>query len=127
MRKLIVGLLLGACLLPRPARAHEHTQGGEFGLALAAAGANILYLPAKAIVATGGLFLGSITGVLTGGDAEAAYAVWVPAAGGTFFLTPQHVDGTVPIEFFGSDYADRPSTVRSYTDRNVAYDALYTR
>src|SRR5205823_14429438 len=83
-----------------------HSQAGEAGLAVGAAAANLLYLPAKTLVAIGGLGVGALTGLLTGGDIRAAYAVWVPAAGGTFMLTPAHFEGTRPIEFFGSDYAD---------------------
>ena len=100
-----------------------HSQAGEAGLAVGAAAANLLYLPAKTLVAIGGLGVGALTGLLTGGDIRAAYAVWVPAAGGTFMLTPAHFEGTRPIEFFGSDYADRPST--NARDTSIVYRSLY--
>src|SRR5438876_296179 len=92
-------------------------------VAAVAAAANLLYLPAKTLVAIGGLGVGALTGLLTGGDIRAAYAVWVPAAGGTFLLTPAHFEGTRPIEFFGSDYADRPST--NARDTSIVYRSLY--
>jgi hypothetical protein len=117
-----LGLVLATILQARPAGA-MHSQAGEAGLALGAAAANLIYLPAKTLVAVGGLGLGAFTGLLTGGDVRAAYALWVPSAGGTFVLTPAHFDGTRPIEFFGSDYADRPST--SKRDTSIAYRALY--
>ena len=117
-----LGLVLAAILQPQPARA-AHTQAGEAGLALSAAAANLVYVPVKTLVAVGGLGLGAFTGVLTGGDVRAAYALWVPAVGGTFLLTPAHLDGTRPIEFFGSDYTDRPST--NMRDTSIAYRALY--
>jgi len=115
-------LLLATVLQTRPAGA-VHSQAGEAGLAVGAAAANLVYLPVKSIVAMGGLGVGALTGLLTGGDKRAAYAVWVPTTGGTFLLTPANFDGTRPIEFFGSDYPDRPST--NDRDSSIAYRALY--
>ncbi len=87
-----------------------HSQAGEAGLAVGAAAANLLYLPAKTLVAIGGLGVGALTGLLTGGDIRAAYAVWVPAAGGTFMLTPAHFEGTRP-----TGRRPTPATPRSCT------------
>src|SRR5438094_370462 len=91
--------------------------------AVGAGAANPVHPPARTLVAVGGLGVGALPGPLTGGDIRAAYAVWVPAAGGTFMLTPAHFEGTRPIEFFGSDYADRPST--NARDTSIAYRSLY--
>jgi len=117
-----LALVLATVIQTRSAGA-AHSQAGEAGLALGAAAANLVYLPAKTLVAMGGLGLGAFTGLFTGGDMRAAYAIWVPSTGGTFLLTPGHFDGTRPIEFFGSDYADRPST--NTRDSSIAYRALY--
>jgi len=117
-----LGLVLATILQARPAGA-THSQVGEAGLALGAAAANLIYLPVKTVVAVGGLGLGALTGLLTGGDVRAAYALWVPTTGGTFLLTPAHFDGTRSIEFFGSDYADQPST--NVRDTSIAYRARY--
>jgi hypothetical protein len=89
----------------------------------------LLYTPAKVIVAVGGLTLGGLTGLLTGGDTRSAYAVWVPVATGTYFLTPSHLDGSEPIEFFGtSDYADTPSTsAAAAMEAGAIYEAEYSR
>ena len=126
MRRVLVVIVLGMLLLghPVPGRAQP---GSEFGLAVGAAGANLLYMPAKWITALGGLVLGGMTGLLTGGDERAAYAVWVPAATGTFILTPSNLDGTEPIEFLGSDYADRPSKATSTHQGRGIYEAQYSR
>jgi len=127
MRSVLAGLLLVGLVLGRaiPGAAHIRTPGQEFGLAIGAAASNLLYVPAKLIVAGSGLVLGSLTGVMTGGDLGSAYAVWVPTASGTFLLTPDHLDGTKEVLFFGSDYADRPSTVAGDADANAVYNALY--
>jgi hypothetical protein len=124
MRRLIAAaILLGLVLPARPASAV--TQGEEAGRALASVGMNIFYVPAKAVMAVLGLVAGGFVGVTTGGDERAAYAVWVPVASGTWFVTPDHVDGSKPIEFFGSDYADTPSEFGLSDPGRSSYDAMY--
>ena len=92
----------------RAASARALTQAEEAGLAVLATGANIFYVPAKLALAPPLIPVGGVAGALSGGDARTAYAIWVPAMGGTFFLTNAHLDGSKPIEFFGSDYEDTP-------------------
>ena len=99
MRKVLVALVLLGTVLGRPAPLRAHSAAAELGLAVGAAAGNLVYLRVKGIVALGGLALGAVTGLLTGGDLRAAYAVWVPAASGTYFLTPAELEGTEPIEF----------------------------
>jgi hypothetical protein len=110
MPKLVAMLALALLVVGRPAVGRAYlSPGEEFGLALASAASNLLYIPAKVVVAAVSLPVGALTGVLTGGDMRAAYAIWVPAASGTYLLRPANIDGTEPIDFFGRDYADRPS------------------
>lgn len=125
MRRFLVALVLLGAVLGRPAVLRAENGAAEFGLAVGAAAGNLVYLPVKVVVAFSGLALGGLTGALTGGDLRAAYALWVPAAGGTYLLTPAHLDGTVPIEFFGSDYADRPCTTAGATEGAGIYDVQY--
>jgi len=110
MRKTFAVLALAGLMLGRPSVGRADSPGREAGLALGAAVSNLLYVPVKILFATGGLIVGSWAGLLTGGDVRAAYAVWVPTASGTYFLRPAHLEGTEPLEFVGTDYADRPST-----------------
>jgi hypothetical protein len=49
----------------------------------------------------------------------------VPTAGGTYFLTADMMDGREPIEFFGSDYADRPGRFGQTHHGSGATDAKY--
>jgi len=123
MRIVVSALLLAGLAFGRPAFADMRSPACEAGLALGAAVSNVVYMPAKAAVAAVGLAAGTFAGLLTGGDTRAAYALWVPTAGGTWGLTPDHLDGTRPIEFFGSDYADRPS--RRMNTVGTPYDAVY--
>ena len=125
MRKTIVSFMLAASLAA-PSVVRADSQGNEVAFALTSALCNIFYTPAKVVVAAVGLPVGALTAFATGGDTRSAYAVWVPTAGGTYFLTPSMMTGREPIEFFGSDYADRPSGYGQTHHGSGAYDAKYT-
>ena len=125
MRKTIVSFMLAASLAA-PSVVRADSQGNEVAFALTAALCNIFYTPGKAIVAAVGLPVGALAAFATGGDMRTAYSIWVPTAGGTYFLTADMMDGREPIEFFGSDYADRPSTYGQTHHGSGAYDAKYT-
>ena len=125
MRKLIVtAVLFGLVATGRPAAAMD-TQADEAGRALTSAWMNIFWVPAKAVMAVVGLAAGSVVGLASGGNERAAYALWVPTASGTWFVTPDQVDGTRPLEFFGSDYADTPTSLYPAEPGRAAYDAGY--
>ena len=123
----IVMMLVAALVLGRPAPGRAASPGVEFAMAIGAATANLLYTPAKVVVAVVGLAVGGVTGVLTGGDTRSAYAIWVPAASGTYVLRSANLDGSEPIEFFGSDYSDTPSTVSGASEAGGIYEAQYSR
>ena len=125
MRKTIVSFMLAASLAA-PSVVRADSQGNEVAFGLTAALCNIFYTPGKAIVAAVGLPVGALAAFATGGDMRTAYSIWVPTAGGTYFLTADMMDGRQPIEFFGSDYADRPSTYGQTHHGSGAYDAKYT-
>ena len=72
-----------------------------------------------------GLAAGSVAGIATGGDERAAYGLWVPMASGTWFVTPDQIEGTRPIDFFGSDYADTPTSLYPAEPGRASYDAGY--
>ena len=101
---------------------HPSTQAEEVRFSVLATAANIFYVPAKIAIAAVAIPAGGLAGALSGGDARTAYAIWVPAMGGTFFLTNAHMDGSKPIEFFGSDYADQPLPQRPGQDETVIFD-----
>lgn len=118
----LFGMLLGLVVSATPARAL--TQAEEAAYAVLATGANIFYMPAKFFVAFAAIPVGGLAGALSGGDARTAYAIWVPAMGGTYFLTNGHLDGSKPIEFFGYDYDDRLAPDPA-GDRTLIYDTPY--
>ena len=126
MRTLIAAAV-SLALFAAPALAenpHEN-QGLEAGNAISVSYINILYTPAKIVVAALGAVGGGLAAVLTGGDQRAAYALWVPTMGGDFFVRPENLNGGRPLAFFGSDYQDRPSTANVTNDATYAYDANY--
>ena len=49
----------------------------------------------------------------------------VPAAGGTYLITPANLAGTQPLEFFGSDYSDSPSVMMGDPEMGGIYQSLY--
>ena len=104
MRSACIALLVVALVVGSPMRASARDAGREAALAGASVAANILYTPAKAVLALGGLLAGGITFVATGLNERAAYAIWVPTIGGTYFITPARLDGIKPIHFIGSRY-----------------------
>ena len=126
MRRASITLLLMAFLACGPVRAQDRDPGREFGLAGASVAANLLYTPPKLLTALIGLPLGALTGVCTGLNVRSMYAVWVPTVTGTYFVTPAHLEGTRPIEFFGSHY---PTTLGCEANPNMActHDAGSTK
>jgi hypothetical protein len=127
MRQLCAAVVLGGWLLgvTTPARALDPVE--EALLGVGAAVANTGYLPAKLTVAGLGLATGALAGFLTGGSERAAYAIWVPAASGTFLLRPEHFTGDRPVEFLGSDYRDTPSAYDRENNATRIYDSTYER
>ena len=125
MRTLMAAVLTFALAVPALAQAPRDNQGLEVGSAISASYLNLVYLPAKLVVAALGAVGGGVAAVLTGGDERAAYALWVPTMGGDYFVRPENLNGGRPLAFFGSDYADRPSKAGSSTDATYSYDSIY--
>ena len=125
MRKTIASFVVAASLMMAPAVARAQDPGEELLFSTLAGVSNIFYVPAKIGVAVVGLTVGALAGTLSGGDTRAAYAFWVPTAGGRWFLTADQMAGEQPVEFFGTDYADRPSTYGRAHHGSKVYDATY--
>lgn len=98
-RRVVAALAVsGALFAVQPAEAASRAV-----LAVGAACTNVAYVPVKLAVAILGGAAGGVVGAFTGGDRDAAYAIWVPAMTGTYFVTPAILAGEKPFEFFGSD------------------------
>ena len=116
MRRASLTLLLVLVLAGLPARAEMRDPGREFGLAVGSVAADLFYTPPKLLLAMLGLPAGAFTAAVTGCDLRSTYAVWVPTLTGTYFLTPAHLEGMRPIEFFGSHY---PASVSAAIDEEM--------
>lgn len=128
-RSILALLMVAGLCLGRNADAHvrgttHSTPAHEASLAIGAALSSIVYFPVKVTAAAVGLVGGAIAGLVTGGETRAAYAIWVPMAGGNYVVRPAHLDGTRSFAFFGADYEDRPSLRNQ--DGSVIYDSLYS-
>jgi hypothetical protein len=73
----------------------------SLGIQIASGALSVLYAPFKGAYAVLGGFFGGLAYVVTAGNAEVTQSVWDASWGGTFWLTPQHLRGDLPIEFVG--------------------------
>lgn len=118
MKKSLIIAVLGLMLLPGlgwadQAQSLDQPQprplGPEFAKGVISPILSALYFPIKFSVGTVGAVLGGVSGWATGGNQRAAEGIWRPLTGGTYFITPQVMDGERPfLPFDGGVYA-RPS------------------
>jgi hypothetical protein len=98
MRRLVIGLTMLALLGPGMSLAQQTgpSMGGEFARGVASPVLSVVYFPAKFCVGVAGALLGGISGWATGGDKRAAEGIWRPMTGGSYFITPDVLDGKKP-------------------------------
>ena len=78
-----------------------NSDDSSLGLQVASGALSILYMPFKVVYAgVGGLF-GGFVYLLTGGNEPAAQSVWDASLKGTYYLTPDHLQGNEPVRFKG--------------------------
>jgi hypothetical protein len=110
------GALLACAVLlalaPRVARADDSMES-EGGWGALSAVATLFYSPAKVLYATCGLIFGGAAWGLSGGDSDVLKAVITPAVRGDYVVTPSHLRGERPIEFFGKDPEYRTTTAEA--------------
>ena len=94
-----VGMLYPTLSMAQPA---GRTKSGEYARGLAAPILSVVYFPIKLGVGVAGAFLGGASGFLTGGNERAAEGIWHPMTGGTYFITPEVLEGGRP--FLPLDY-----------------------
>jgi hypothetical protein len=73
----------------------------SLGLQIASGAVSILYTPLKIVYAGLGGFVGAFVYMLTGGNEQVAQSVWDASLGGTYWVTPDHLQGNEPIRFKG--------------------------
>ncbi len=95
-------------LNPADARGQEPGAASEAGVGALAALSTLVYGPIKVVYAAGGVIFGGFAWALSGGDRDVMNAVFTPAVRGDYVVTPAHLRGERPLEFFGRDPAYRP-------------------
>lgn len=107
MKRFIVGMVVMGLMFPAAGWAQQ-TQGASqvqredrpLGMELAKGVASpilsAVYFPVKFSLGVTGAVLGGVSGFLTGGNERAAEGIWRPWTGGTYFITPQVLDGERP-------------------------------
>ena len=86
---------------PAAAEHSETSENPSLGLQIASSALSILYTPFKVVYAGLGGIFGGFAYVLSGGNEEVAHSVWDASLGGTYWLTPDHLQGNEPVRFFG--------------------------
>ena len=71
------------------------------GLGVAAALCSLVYGPVKVAWAISGLIVGGLAYPLSGGDADIMMEVINTSVRGDYVVTPSHLRGDQPLEFFG--------------------------
>jgi type IV secretory pathway VirB2 component (pilin) len=100
-RVILVVVALALVFQAGPVRA----EGGasEAGLGATSALTSLVYGPVKIVYAVLGVVFGGFAYGLSGGDSNVMRAVATPAIRGDYVITPTHLRGERPIEFFGQD------------------------
>ena len=101
--RLLALLMLCGLLMAPSAYARHESQSGPAQLAAGAACFIVtpVYGAFKLVYAGLGTVAGGLTWLFTGGDTYSAKKVWDASQKGTYIITPDHLNGTKPIEFVG--------------------------
>ena len=76
-----------AAIWPSLLRAEDRIE--KAGVALGLSVGNMVFLPAKAISTSMGLFFGALSFVLTGGDTEVTQQMWRDSTADPYLITPE--------------------------------------
>jgi len=73
----------------------------EGGLGTFAAITSVAYVPLKLVYAVGGLVVGSLAYLWTGGDSQVTDPIFQMALGGDYVVSPEHLAGNQSFELTG--------------------------
>jgi hypothetical protein len=88
----------------REAFAYEHAPNKAVGAGESIAGIflNSFFFPVKLVVGTAGAVLGGVAGATSGGDERAASQIWNVTTDGSYFMTPERMEGRQRYHLTGS-------------------------
>lgn len=79
----------------------SESTGAQFGLGAASFFLTIPYGLAKVVYASFGGIVGGIAYAVTAGNEKTAKTIWYTSLRGTYVITPEHLRGERPVQFFG--------------------------
>ena len=97
----VLGFALVVMAGPGVARAADEPTYANAGLGAASALSTLIYGPVKVAVAITGLIVGGLAYPLSGGDTDTMMKVINTSVRGDYVVTPAHLRGDQPLEFFG--------------------------
>ena len=95
---------LTIALAPVSSLAAENDAGSMakgIGIGTASALSSLVYGPLKILYATGGLIVGGLGWMFSGGDGEVAKMIITPAVYGDYVISPAVLQGEESLEFYG--------------------------
>jgi hypothetical protein len=98
----LVALLTGTALAVESADDSGSNDGHPAIVWVGTVATDLLYVPAKLMYAGVGAVTGAFGWLLTGGNTDAAKAIWKPSMGGTYVVTPSMLEGKEKVRFSGS-------------------------
>ena len=96
---LVLAIAIG--LAPAAVHAQEAETFGDAGVGAGSALSTIVYGPVKLAFAITGLVIGPFAWALSGGDSDVMWRVVDTSVRGDYVVTPAHLRGEQPLEFFG--------------------------
>jgi hypothetical protein len=95
---------------PEQAGSEKGDMAKEAGVGFGSALVSLVYGPTKILYATGGVLVGGLAFLFSGGDSEVAQVILTPSVRGDYVVTPAQLRGQEEIEFFGRKPEYRPET-----------------
>ncbi len=108
----LVVLLIASTGTPANAVETPQTTSEKAGVQAASWFVTVPYGAVKTAFAIGGGIVGGVTWAVTGGNTEAAKAVWIPSMTGDYVVQPQHLTGEKTLHFVGGS-SDESTPQRS--------------
>lgn len=96
-----LALAIAIGLVPAAGRAQDDGSWEGAGLGAGAALSSLIYGPVKLAFAVTGLVIGPFAWALSGGDSDVMWRVVDTSVRGDYVVTPAHLRGEQPLEFFG--------------------------
>lgn len=96
----VAGLFVASLLLV-PGSARAESEWKEAGIGMGAVAANIVYVPAKVLYATGGSLVAGLAFLFSAGDQDVFGPILNASLRGDYLVTPSHIRGDDPITFIG--------------------------